>query len=90
MEMATGSSPGSFLCESLAFFGVRALVDEGWSDETESRIQVEKHCNICRYPVLLKNFQSFIPEDKSCLQQHVPPALWPTCHLLPIQSFTAL
>lgn len=78
-------------CEVLAFFGVRGLVAQGWPAETKSRNQVEKHCeNNCRYPVLLKTFQSFNPEDKICPQQHVPPALWPTCHLLPTGSFTAL
>lgn len=34
--------------ETLSFFGVRAFVAEGLSDETKSRNQVEKHCNICR------------------------------------------
>lgn len=92
MEMATGSSLGSFLWESLAFSGVRALAAEACSDETftQSRKQMEKQCNFCRYLVLLKTFQTFIPEHKSCLQQHGPPTLLPTCHLLTIQSFTAL
>lgn len=92
MEMATGSSLGSFLWKSLAFSGVRALAAEACSDETftQSGKQMEKQCNICRYLVLLKTFQTFIPEHKSCLQQHGPPTLLPTCHLLTIQSFTAL
>lgn len=76
----------SSLWDSLAFSKIRSLAAEGFSDESFTK--AEKRCNVLRPPYPSKKTSlSFIPEDKDCLQQHVPPGLLSTDHLLTIQSF---
>lgn len=41
------------------------------------KVEIKWKSTVTFADVLLKTVQSLIPEDKSCLQQHEPSALWP-------------